>query len=100
MLFLPYGKIFNGIKMNPSNDEDSPYGRIRTASELGEVIRSHRKQQHLTLEKVSSVTHLGMRFLSEIERGKETAELGKVLEALNKMGLEIIIVPRGYQHND
>jgi HTH-type transcriptional regulator/antitoxin HipB len=33
--------------------------------------------------------------LSEFERGKETAEIGKVLKALRTLGLEVIIQPRG-----
>ncbi|MFI4937883.1 MAG: transcriptional regulator [Candidatus Berkiellales bacterium] len=72
------------------------FGRIKTASELGQMIRAFRKHQHLTLEKVSGLSNLSMRFLSELERGKETAELGKALAALNKLGLEVIIQPRGF----
>lgn len=68
---------------------------IKTASELGKTIKAFRKNQNLTLEKVSGLSNLGMRFLSELERGKETAELGKVLDVLNKLGLEVIIQPRG-----
>ncbi len=30
-----------------------------------------------------------------VERGKETAEIGKVLKALRILGLEIVIQPRG-----
>lgn len=73
-----------------------PFGRIKTTSELGAIIRSFRKSQNLTLEKVSGLSNLSMRFLSELERGKETAELGKALAVLNNLGLEIIIQPRGY----
>jgi transcriptional regulator with XRE-family HTH domain len=32
---------------------------------------------------------VGERFLSELERGKTTAELGKVLQVLNRLGLRI-----------
>ena len=39
--------------------------------------------------------NLSTRFLSEFERGKETAEIGKVLKALRTLGLEVIIQPRG-----
>ena len=35
-----------------------------------------------------------MRFLSELERGKETAELGKSLQVLFNLGLEVIVQPR------
>ena len=62
-----------------------PFRLIHDASELGSLIRIFRKSQQLTLEKVSGVTNLSMRFLSELERGKETAELGKALAVLNKI---------------
>ncbi|MES9990663.1 MAG: hypothetical protein ABW098_01840 [Candidatus Thiodiazotropha sp.] len=58
-------------------------------------MRVHRKHRRLTLETVSGLGNLSTRFLSEFERGKETAEIGKVLKALRTMGLEVIIRPRG-----
>ncbi|RKZ36606.1 MAG: transcriptional regulator [Gammaproteobacteria bacterium] len=75
--------------------DDMPYGAIRTTEELGRLVRAHRKQRGLTLETVSGLGNLSMRFLSEFERGKETAEIGKVLKALRTLGLEVIIQPRG-----
>lgn len=75
--------------------EPCQFGPIKTPKELGAILRIFRKYHRLTLEKVSGLSNLSMRFLSELERGKETAELGKTLEALNKLGLEIIIQPRG-----
>lgn len=70
--------------------------KVTATRDLGSHIRTFRKSQQLTLEKVSGLCNLGMRFLSELERGKETAEIGKVLSLLNKLGLEVIIQPRGY----
>ncbi|MEX1198901.1 MAG: hypothetical protein WEB57_13715 [Pseudohongiellaceae bacterium] len=75
--------------------EDITYGRIQTAGELGLLVRAHRKHRRLTLETVSGLGNLSTRFLSEFERGKETAEIGKVLKALHTLGLEVIIQPRG-----
>ncbi len=72
---------------------------VRTTDELGKLIRGVRKSQHLTLEKVSGISNLSMRFLSELERGKETAELGKVLKTLSQLGLEVIVQPRGTQQH-
>ncbi len=69
--------------------------QIKNAHELGALIRAFRKSQHLTLETVSGMSNVGIRFLSELERGKETAELGKALAILSQLGLNIIIVPRG-----
>ncbi len=71
------------------------YGVIQTTEELGQLVRSHRKSRHLALETVSGLGNLSTRFLSEFERGKETAEIGKVLKALRILGLEIVIQPRG-----
>jgi len=75
--------------------EDITYGAVQTAHELGRLVRTHRKHRRLTLETVSGLGNLSTRFLSEFERGKETAEIGKVLKALRTLGLEVIIQPRG-----
>ena len=91
MIFLPYRNIF-GDMMKEQNPE---YGIIRSTEELGRVDRAHRKNRRLTLETVSGLGNLSPRFLSEFERGKETAEIGKVLKALQTVGLELIIQPRG-----
>ena len=76
------------------NEEPLIFGDIKTARELGQIIRAYRKKQGLTLEKLSDLTHVGTRFLSELERGKETAELGKALLILNKLGIVITLHPR------
>ena len=62
---------------------------ISSASELGQWARSERKAQRLTLQSFSDRARLGIRFLSEFERGKETAELGKALAALDALGLRL-----------
>jgi transcriptional regulator with XRE-family HTH domain len=76
-------------------EEEIIYGAVQTTEALGRLVRVHRKRRRLTLETVSGLGNLSTRFLSEFERGKETAEIGKVLKALRTMGLEVIIQPRG-----
>ena len=76
-------------------EHETTYGRIETAADLGRLARSHRKDKRLTLETVSGLGNLSTRFLSEFERGKETAEIGRVLKALRTLGLEGIVQPRG-----
>jgi len=73
---------------------DIAYGRISTTEDLGHLLRAHRKSKGLTLETASGLGNLSIRFLSEFERGKETAEIGKVLKALRTLGLDIIVQPR------
>jgi transcriptional regulator with XRE-family HTH domain len=70
------------------------YGVVRDVKGLGEIARAHRKSRGITLDKISGLANLGIRFLSEFERGKETAEIGKVFKALNTLGLEVIVQPR------
>ena len=77
-----------------SNDQVR-YGVVRSAEDLGKLVRAHRKQRKLTLETISGLGNLSTRFLSEFERGKETAELGKVLQTLRTLGLEVMVQPRG-----
>ena len=74
---------------------DVSYGQIHTAEDLGQLVRAHRKGKGLTLETVSGLGNLSTRFLSEFERGKETAEIGKILKALRILGLDVIVQPRG-----
>ena len=76
--------------------KDNPvsYDRIKSVEDLGRLIRSLRKQKRLTIETVSGLGNLSPRFLSELERGKETAEIGKALKVLRTLGLEVVIQPR------
>ena len=71
------------------------YGRTQTTEDLGKLARAHRKNRNLTLQTVSGLSNLSVRFLSEFERGKSTAEIGKVLKALKILGLEVIVRPVG-----
>lgn len=76
--------------------DDIPYGAVQTTEALGRLARAHRKHRCLTLETVSGLGNLSTRFLSEFERGKETAQIGEVLKALRSVGLEVVIQPRGW----
>ena len=66
-----------------------------TPAELGELVRKHRKARRITLETASALGGVGSRFLSEFERGKPTAEIGKVMAALATLGLELVVRQRG-----
>lgn len=67
---------------------------LHTPAELGAALRQQRKSQGLTLEQLSGLSGLGMRFLSELERGKATAELGKTLQVARLLGLDCYLIER------
>lgn len=66
---------------------------VRTPSDLGDKARQYRKGQNVSIEDTAPMVNLGQRFISELERGKETAEIGKVLQLLNGIGLSVMIIP-------
>jgi HTH-type transcriptional regulator/antitoxin HipB len=63
--------------------------KIRTAADLGAAIRTARKRQRLTLAQCAGATGVGVRFLSELERGKETAAIGLSLHVAAALGLRL-----------
>lgn len=74
--------------------QESAYGKISTPMELGKIIRHKRKEIGVRQEIAAGMAGVGTKFLSQLENGKETAELGKTLQVLRKMGLEVYIFPR------
>ncbi|RJP90976.1 MAG: transcriptional regulator [Desulfobacteraceae bacterium] len=72
-----------------------PIGTILSAKDIGRAIRARRKADGLTQADAAALCGVGARFLGELERGKETAQIGKVIRILAGLGLEIQIVSRG-----
>lgn len=67
---------------------------VKSAKEIGEIMRKKRKDQGLTQGQVAEHTGLSVRLISEVERGKQTAEIGKVLYLLDVLGLDLILDAR------
>ncbi|MEN6360916.1 MAG: helix-turn-helix transcriptional regulator [Smithella sp.] len=65
-----------------------------TAADIGAAIRKKRKEDGLTLAEAAALCGVGYRFLSDLENGKSTAQLGKVLQVLNALGLDVYIGSR------
>lgn len=78
------------------NKESLPYGKIESAAELGNLIRQKRKDLRRTQASVAGLSGVGARFMSELERGKPTLELGRTLQVLGRLGLDVWVVPRGW----
>nr|WP_321485590.1 helix-turn-helix transcriptional regulator [uncultured Draconibacterium sp.] len=55
--------------------------------ELGKMIHEARVRQGLTQEDLAGMSGVGRRVVSEVERGKETAQIGKVLLILAALGI-------------
>ncbi len=64
---------------------------ITDATELGTVVRAARRARGLRLEDVALGAGVGVRFVSELERGKPTARLGETLRVIASLGLPLTI---------
>ena len=56
-------------------------------SKIGEYIKQERKKAGLTQEEFAMRAGLGLRFIRELEQGKETVRLDKVNQALAMFGM-------------
>ena len=58
---------------------------------IGNLIREARKKQKLTQEQLASICGVGVRFIREVEKWKETSHIGKVFSVLQMLGITLKI---------
>lgn len=58
-----------------------------------------RKEHNLTQIDLSEKSGVGLRFVRELEQGKETLRLDKVNQVLNLFGAEVGVVPISKSEN-
>lgn len=69
--------------------------RIKNTKELSAAIRKRRKEVNLTQAQLAGASGVGVRFIVDLEKGKETCQLGKSLRILRMLGLDVDILSRG-----
>lgn len=60
---------------------------------LGRLIRETRRALGLTQPKLALSAGVGVRFLVDIEKGKPTAQIGKIMRVLAALGIELQLSP-------
>ena len=68
--------------------------RMQGVSGIGAQVRAARNARGWSTRAAAAKLRLSMRFLNELERGKATARLDKVVQALEGLGLDLAVVPR------
>ena len=66
-------------------------GKLRDISAIGAKIRAIRKAQGVSQETLAGLAGTGQRYISEIERGKETARIREMLKVLEALGAGLYI---------
>ena len=69
--------------------------KIYDAESFGLALKQRRKEMDYTQREISDLTGFSISFISDLENGKSTAELGKAIYLANVLGLDIDIKDRG-----
>lgn len=65
---------------------------VQNPADLSRIIKGRRKSLKLTQAECASFCGIGLRFFSELENGKQSLHLGKVMHVLQMLGLKIQIL--------
>jgi len=68
--------------------------KVYSTGDIGALVRKRRKEMRMTQSQLADVSGSGIRFVSELENGKQTMQLGKVINILLLLGLDVTIDER------
>ena len=58
-----------------------------TPDDLGRLVKKERKAMGLTQAELALASGTGIRFISDLENGKRTCQIGKTLTVLKTLGI-------------
>ena len=64
---------------------------IQDCAALGRKVRELRRDQKVTQAQLAGLANTGTRFVSDLENGKETCQIGKMLRVLETLGVDMLI---------
>ena len=67
-----------------------------TPTTLSQYVKDLRKQYHLTQEDLAEKAGVGLRFVRDLEQGKNTLRMDKVNQVLGLFGAELAPVKQVY----
>jgi HTH-type transcriptional regulator / antitoxin HipB len=69
---------------------------IKNPEQIGAAIRARRRQLKVTQKDLAMTCGTGLRFIIDLEKGKPTCQIGKILEVFHALGLKLqITIPGG-----
>lgn len=63
--------------------------KIKTTKNIAILIKTERKKQNLTQTELAGLCNVGLRFIVDIEKAKETCQISKVLKVLDILGINL-----------
>ena len=65
--------------------------KIKNIKDIAFKIKDERKKQNLTQTQLAGLCNVGLRFIVDLEAGKETCQIGKVLLVLDVLGINLVM---------
>jgi len=64
---------------------------LQSCEAVGKRIRELRRAQGITQAQLAGLANTGIRFIGDLENGKETCHIGKMLRVLSALGVGMYI---------
>lgn len=74
---------------------DGEIMKVFDANTFGEAIKKQRKKKGYTQKYICEVSGISASYISDLENGKATIELGKAIYLANLLGIDVELTERG-----
>ncbi|WP_080799168.1 helix-turn-helix transcriptional regulator [Arabiibacter massiliensis] len=68
--------------------------RVLSACDFGATVRARRKELGYSQQQLAAFCGCGARFISDLENGKDTIQLGKAMDVASMLGLNMHVEER------
>ena len=69
--------------------------KVNNADSFGEIIKKRRMKMGYTQKYICEVSGISASYISDLENGKSTIELGKAIYLANLLGIDVELNERG-----
>lgn len=66
---------------------------MQTSENIGRIVKATRKRLKIKQSDLALASGTGIRLISDIENGKSTCQIGKVLHVLQTLGIRLELIP-------
>ena len=71
---------------------------MRNPEQLGAAVRTRRRQLKVTQKDLAMTCGTGLRFIIDLEKGKPTCQIGKILQVFQALGLQLQLTLPGVDY--
>ncbi len=75
--------------------ERPPLTQVYDMKAIGAIIRARRKELGYTQEQIAAMSNCSPRLIGEIERGRGSVGIQRVLDLVTNLGIDIFLRKRG-----